>query len=210
MVRILSLVHARWRVIALDTPTVWRRCSGCRRRQPLRCSEKFRVNANKNRLDIWLIYRCTHCDASWNYPVVERCGKDSVAPALLEASTVNDKDVAWQYAFDVHRLRRFTDRVDAKVAFRIDKRILGAGFADPPQARIEISLGFPCEIRLEKFLSASLSSKRCEIRTLYRRGALRVLPAPAELKKSICDGQSILLDLSRFPLPIDLLGPPLD
>ncbi|WP_084023929.1 DUF1062 domain-containing protein [Clostridium taeniosporum] len=45
------------------------------RHQPNKCNEKihyinsgkFRVNANKNNIDIWLIYQCEKCKSTWNF-----------------------------------------------------------------------------------------------------------------------------------------------
>ena len=61
-----------WRILAPDPPLAVRRCRRCDRARPFRSSGRFRVNANGRRLDIWLVYRCTACEASWNRPVHER------------------------------------------------------------------------------------------------------------------------------------------
>ena len=41
-------------------------------RRPFISSDRFRVNANKQRLDVWLIYRCGCCEQPWNLAVHER------------------------------------------------------------------------------------------------------------------------------------------
>ena len=45
-----------WRVVPLHTPRVIRRCSRCDTTRNFACTEKFRVNAQKRLLDVWLIY----------------------------------------------------------------------------------------------------------------------------------------------------------
>lgn len=38
--------------------TIVRKCSGCGKKSIYIISYKFRVNANGNRIDVWLIYQC--------------------------------------------------------------------------------------------------------------------------------------------------------
>ena len=41
--------------------TVIHRCGGCGKKMPFVSTRRFRVNANKNKLDVWLIYQCRRC-----------------------------------------------------------------------------------------------------------------------------------------------------
>ena len=43
---------------------VFHRCGGCGKKQEFLNSGKFRVNANGNKVDVWLIYRCKKCKHS--------------------------------------------------------------------------------------------------------------------------------------------------
>ena len=47
--------------MSLESIKVYHRCGGCGKKQEFVNSGKFRVNANGNRVDIWLIYRCKKC-----------------------------------------------------------------------------------------------------------------------------------------------------
>lgn len=40
---------------------IWYSCGGCRRKTEFVNTGRFRVNANGNRLDVWLIYQCERC-----------------------------------------------------------------------------------------------------------------------------------------------------
>ncbi|MHB9361041.1 DUF1062 domain-containing protein [Mesorhizobium sp. LNJC403B00] len=70
-----------------------------------RCSDKFRVNANGKRIDVWLIYRCIDCDNSWNFGIFERCNRRDIEHALLAALESNDPALARRHAFDVVALK---------------------------------------------------------------------------------------------------------
>ena len=46
------------------------------------CSERFRVNAQKKSLDVWLNYRCDSCEDVWKFPLLERRPVSELGPAL--------------------------------------------------------------------------------------------------------------------------------
>lgn len=64
------------------------------------CSGDFRVNANAKLLDVWLIYKCGRCGATWNLPVYSRVRAASLPVGLLEKFTQNDPVLCERYAFD--------------------------------------------------------------------------------------------------------------
>ena len=51
----------RWRVAAAGAPTALRPCGACGAEAAFASTGQFRVNAQKKRLDVWLVYRCTTC-----------------------------------------------------------------------------------------------------------------------------------------------------
>jgi hypothetical protein len=51
---------------------------------------KFRTNAQKKRIDVWLIYRCSTCDETWNLPIYERVAIGDLAPGEFQAIACND------------------------------------------------------------------------------------------------------------------------
>src|SRR4051812_26733389 len=62
-------------------------------------SRKFRVNANKRRLDVWLIYHCASCECSWNLEVVARAMPEEIGTERLDAFQRNDPITAQRCAF---------------------------------------------------------------------------------------------------------------
>ena len=63
---------------------VFHRC-GCGKKQEFLNSGKFRVNANGNNVDVWLIYRCKKCKHSWNLTIYERTKPGKISAELFEA-----------------------------------------------------------------------------------------------------------------------------
>ena len=65
-------LRIHWAIAPEIAPQPLINCNRCGTVKAYRCSEKFRVNANGKRIDVWLIYRCVDCDNSWNFGIFER------------------------------------------------------------------------------------------------------------------------------------------
>ena len=85
---------------------VYHRCGGCGKKQEFVNSGRFRVNANGNRIDIWLIYRCKKCKHSWNLTVYERVSPLRIPPDLYDQFLENDEELAFRYGNDTAFLKR--------------------------------------------------------------------------------------------------------
>ncbi len=88
------------------TAPVYHRCARCGKKRAFVSSGKFRVNANGNLLDVWLIYRCEKCKHTWNLAVYERVRLSRLAPGEYERFLQNDPALAQQYASDPSFLKR--------------------------------------------------------------------------------------------------------
>lgn len=60
----------------------------------------------KKTLDIWLIYKCVHCNTTWNSTIYSRVSAQKLGAALLEKFHNNDKNLAAKYAMDISLLQR--------------------------------------------------------------------------------------------------------
>ena len=85
---------------------VYHRCGGCGKKQEFLNSGKFRVNANGNRVDVWLIYRCKKCKHSWNLTIYERRNPSKISSEEYELFMENDFELANQYGNDIEFLKR--------------------------------------------------------------------------------------------------------
>ena len=95
-----------WNIQYCAPPTVLRYCKKCGRKSEYICSGEFRVNAQQKSLDIWLIYKCTHCNTTWNNTIYSRISPQQLGAALLERFHSNDEILAMQYAMDISLLQR--------------------------------------------------------------------------------------------------------
>lgn len=188
-----------WEVIPLELPTVSKNCSRCKTKRRFYCSEKFRINANRQYLDVWLIYRCMKCDFTWNLPIYERYAVQDIDSDLYEAMKANDRAVAWRYAFDLERLRKYVYQVNAELDYDIRRHAYNIDSALYRYCRIVIKLTFSCDIRLDKFLSRELKITRSKIKTMHNSGIIELNPCGTRaLKKAIRNDQSIIIDMHRY------------
>ncbi|MGJ1204421.1 DUF1062 domain-containing protein [Sphingobacterium lactis] len=83
-----------------NTPIIKKKCNRCGNSR-FYCSDKFRMNAQKKSLDIWLIYKCSACDSTYNATILSRTKPENINKDLLTMFMENDIRTAWKYAFSI-------------------------------------------------------------------------------------------------------------
>lgn len=61
------LREIQWEIVPQNLPQVTRNCPKCNEKTGFVNSGKFRINANRNHIDIWLIYQCEKCKSTRYY-----------------------------------------------------------------------------------------------------------------------------------------------
>lgn len=82
------------------------KCARCGRKMIFISTRRFRVNANKNKLDIWLIYQCKKCRHTLNIPIYERVNPQKIPKDLYEGFLDNNEELAVQYGADAALFKR--------------------------------------------------------------------------------------------------------
>ena len=90
----------QWKVELLSPPPVVRHCKKCGTKTEYASAGLFRVNAQRKYLDIWLIYKCTQCDSTWNMTIYTRVNPQSLPRELLAGFHENARELAQKYAMD--------------------------------------------------------------------------------------------------------------
>ena len=173
----------RWRIRPLELPRPWRYCTSCTTARAFVCSERFRVNANKKSLHVWLNYRCTSCEHAWKFPLFERRSVGELGGAQLDAFACHDPVVVWKFAFDVARLKPHVIKVDTDVRVEVERTSFVCDAASPGYLCIHFDVPFPCDMRLDRLLASELGVSRS---ALERRVATDQRDA---LRKRVRDGQ---------------------
>lgn len=166
----MTLLHVTWRIEPATPPRPLRPCKSCGHVRPFLPSGKVRLNANGRRLDAWLIYRCTICDATWNLPLLDRVAVASIPPATLEALHRSDPKVVRTHAFDLALLRRYTDTVQPPASC-VHRTWTGEPSQDWTTARLTLLPEAPAE-RLDRLLARELALSRAAVLALLTSGNL--------------------------------------
>ncbi|WP_440409741.1 DUF1062 domain-containing protein [Neorhizobium petrolearium] len=190
-----TILHLEWSIIPKFPPRPILACSGCGGHKPFRSSGRIRLNASGKRLDAWLIYKCTTCDATWNRPVFERQSVRSLDPTLLDALQTSAPDFVARLEFDADALRTKAIRIAESEEFEVRRQAL-CDLADWWKIHIALVLPFPAGLRLDRLLAAELGLSRSRLQKLFKAGEITVEPVRKDaLKRGIREGTTIILDL---------------
>lgn len=189
-----------WAITPEIAPRPLINCNRCGGMKAYRCSEKFRVNANGKRIDVWLIYRCIDCDNSWNFGILERCNRRDIEPARLQALESNDPALARRHALDVVALRNKVGRVEEFADVAVCKVVLGGTRESATALEIQFRLEMPTSLRLDRLLANELGISRSRLQVLEEQRLLVVNPEGAKaLSKPARTGTAVRIDLSGEP-----------
>ncbi len=84
----------KYTVIPKTSYTITRNCPKCGSNACFESTNKFRVNANANKFDIWLIYQCKKCKSTYNLSVYERIGLKNIGKDKYNKFLNNDENLA--------------------------------------------------------------------------------------------------------------------
>lgn len=150
----MNTIH--WAVACHLPPAALRHCKKCGCTTAHQSSGLFRVNAQQKCLDIWLIYRCPHCQGTWKSTIYTHISPKAIPVELLGRFTANDEALAAQYAMDVDLLKR-----NGAAPGDVRYEIVGEDIPPGTCARIVVESPYPVRQSLAKLLRQRLSlSKR--------------------------------------------------
>lgn len=162
----------QWEIIVSDTPKVLHYCKKCFKKQNFISSDLFRINAQKSRLDIWLIYRCQKCEETWNMKIHSRIKPSFLERAIYEGYLENDCELARKCAFD----RRLLQQNQVKASFEsLSFNILGSTIPietlNVPTSVI-LFCSYELDIRIEKLLRVKLGISKAALKQQIDAGKI--------------------------------------
>lgn len=175
---------------------VIRNCPKCGRKTHFKNTKKFRVNANGNKLDIWLIYQCEACKHTLNLAIYERQKVSSIPKEEYQQFLDNNAQFAETVGKSIPLFRRNKADIDFD---RIDYELVklhettGCGKLDG-QILITVNNPYGLKIRPEKQIAMVLGISRSQAKHLLDNGE-------AEIKTQL--PQSISISINSCHLPTD-------
>ena len=137
---------------------------------------KFRVNANGNRLDVWLIYQCEKCKHTYNLAIYERAKVSSLPKNEYQCFLSNDEQLAEMYGRNYQLFKRNRAEIDLESISYQYVRLKGISNGANYEQPVEIMIHNPCglKIRPEKQIAEVLSLSRSQVKKMTELGDITV------------------------------------
>lgn len=158
------LNYKEYKIVPVESLRIIRNCSGCGGKNTFVNSNRFRINANGNCIDVWLIYQCHKCKHPYNLSIYERVNPHSINKEEYRKFLANDPELALQYGTDPSLMRKNKAELDWNT---ITYKIVGI----PPQesnfpTKLIIRNPYGLKVRSDKVLSEIIGKSRQEIRKM--------------------------------------------
>ena len=184
-----------WEVKVNNTPLLIKKCSHCDSDR-FYCSDKFRMNAQKKNIDVWLIYRCVKCDNTCNLTLLSRSKPDLIDKTLFHSFSMNDKDTAWKYAFSTEMERKNNLRLDYdSVEYEV---IPNTSLEDllnlsNEVIKIHIKYEFEFDLKLSSLIRRCFSLSANQVKRMFEDGIITITSNKPPQKHKVKDGDMILI-----------------
>ena len=156
-----------------EAVSVFRFCPRCSGQRCFRCTHKFRVNANRKLVDVWLLFNCNRCDQTARLPVIERVPASRIGRTDLRAFEENDRQLAIAAASNRTLLQRAGFSVLPRRPVIKGPMLTVRDIAERAgQTRALVIFQRP-EVALERVLAAQTPVSRRLAQRLLRFGAVR-------------------------------------
>ena len=192
----------KWIITHEKLPAVLRRCSKCGRKTEFENSGKFRVNANGGLLDVWMIYRCSRCETTWNLAVYERTEVSSLDENEYRGFMENRSSLAEKYG---SRKKLFAEK---KAELAAGPGGFSVQILDTPELcedeawnEVEIHLAACLQPRIDALFAGELGFTRTRVKDLCRRGLLREAAGTVKAGDRVRDGQVFYIKKEAKPQP---------
>lgn len=193
------LQKIEYEIIPQESLLVIRNCSGCGKKSYFKNTERFRVNANGNKVDVWLIYQCEKCKHTFNLTIYERRKVSSLPEKEYKRFLSNDKQLAEMYGRDYQLFKRNKVEVDFDNMNYWFKKLKEKTETNNCRQEILIIVHNPYELKIrpERQVAEILGLSRSNVKKLMKQEEIKIKKSSAQsISVSVnpylfsCGGQS--------------------
>lgn len=177
-----------YKVVPRESYEMIRNCPQCNCKTNYINTNHFRVNANGEHLDVWLIYQCEKCKHTYNLPIFERVKPEYINKKLYEKFLSNDLDLAFEYGcnrecFFKHKIVIDENKVSYDLV--LTKEELKESDQDISE-EYTIENPYGLRIRMDKVLAQIMKRSRSEVKNKIQEGTIfrEDGPSPGQKIKS--------------------------
>ncbi|MDO5519370.1 MAG: DUF1062 domain-containing protein [bacterium] len=168
-----------YKIVPQESYQVIHNCPGCGGKSHFINTNTFRVNANGNRVDVWLIYQCMVCKHTLNLTIYERINPSSIPPEEYQKFLENDKELSRQYGMDKLLFSRNKKMIDQKqISYLLqedkEKPVVKGNEKSIHKSCIEINNEHAIKIRVDKVISNLLQMTRSQEKKAEQEGRILV------------------------------------
>ncbi len=164
----------------LESYKVIRNCSGCGGKSLYKNTNNFRVNANGNKIDIWLIYQCEKCKHTFNLTVYERVKPSEIEIDLYDKFLKNDLSLSKKYGLDKTLFSRNRVMIDdANICYKITPMSVNIVLNEEEEILqfkegniIVINNPYGLKVRIERIIADILKLTRMTVQRMEKSGKI--------------------------------------
>ncbi|WP_167956147.1 DUF1062 domain-containing protein [Anaerosporobacter faecicola] len=162
-----------YEIVPEESYEVIRNCSGCGCKSHYKNTNRFRVNANGNRIDVWLIYQCEKCKHTWNLTIYERQRPEEIPSTEYQKFLSNDSMTAMKYGTNRNLFMKNHGDIDWK---NHPYQIVGEITEGQRKAgnQLLITNPYDLKIRTDKVIAEVLGISRSQEKELEKNASIVV------------------------------------
>ena len=189
-------------IVPEESFKIIRNCSGCGCKTTYHNTNSFRINANGNKIDVWLIYQCIKCKHTNNLTVYERCRPESMKKEEYEEYLRNSSKLAFEYGTDSQFFTRNRVEVDwPNIKYIINRKndmLVETDQSFHKGDLLVVSNSYALKVRTDKVVSEILNITRSGIKGLEKAGFIVVSEEKQEHKINIEIKRELLIDNLQY------------
>lgn len=159
-----------YEIIPKDSYKVIKNCPKCGCKTTFFNTNHFRVNANGNQVDVWLIYQCEKCKHTYNLSIYERVKPSSIKSNEYKRFMNNDKGLAFEYGTSKNLFVKNKAEIDIE-QISYDISVIKTKL-DETDNYIIINDPYELKVRTDKMLSEILEITRTQVKRLVKEGRI--------------------------------------
>ncbi|AYW56344.1 DUF1062 domain-containing protein [Raoultella ornithinolytica] len=161
-----------WTVMPVGFQRIAKRCPSCATKRDFTPSGAFRVNSQKKKLDVWLIYKCMHCDYTWNISLFSRLHVSKIDRQLYHRLMTNDAATVQHFASDIATLKRNNAELSGRLGFTVHEH-WPVSITVHQRVRVSVRTSRSFQVSLLSILKQQLMLSTGEIKRHVESGKIR-------------------------------------
>ncbi|MGI3450123.1 hypothetical protein C3433_18485 [Citrobacter freundii] len=161
-----------WTVSPVGYQRIAKHCPSCSIKRDFTPSGAFRVNSQKKVLDVWSIYKCVHCNYTWNIALFSRLHVSKIDRELHHRLMANDAATVLYFAYDNTTLKRNNAELSGRPDFRIQEQ-WSASLSPGERIEVSVRISRSFQVSLMSILQKQLMLSAGEIKRRVESGKIR-------------------------------------